>query len=132
MFCLGIGPLPIISFCASVRYRPAVSEASYLENSRNEILALLADEAPLLSLGSCLPQGSIDSPSILQCLHDALALRGPLSPGSAIAIRIPEHQWTLSYPHSSLPTGSKGIQSALLKILSIEESYIADLNIILA
>ena len=111
-FCRGISPLPINSYCVSVRYRFAVSEASYLEDLRNIIFAMLADEAPLLSLGNCLPLGSIDSPSILQCLHDALALRGPLWPASAIANRFPKHQWILSYPHSSLPSGSKGTQSA--------------------
>ena len=86
-FGSGICPLPIYSRCDSVRYRFGVSEASCLEDLRNDMFAMLADEAPLLSLGSCLPQGIIDYPSILQCLHDALALRAPLSP-----IRFPEHQ----------------------------------------
>ena len=93
---------------------------------------MLADDDLLLSLGSYLPQGSIDLHSILQCLHDALALCGLLCPASVIAIGFPEHQWILRYPHSSLPSVSKGIQSALFKILSIDESCIADLNIILA
>ena len=71
-------------------------------------------------------------PSILQSLHDALALRGPLSVASDIANRVPEHQWILSYPLSSMPSSSKGIQSALLRILSFDESFIPDLNVILA
>ena len=34
-FCTGINPLPINSYCASVRYRFAVSEAPYLEELRS-------------------------------------------------------------------------------------------------
>ena len=36
-FCSGISPLPINSYCASVRYRFAVSEAAYLEQLRSDI-----------------------------------------------------------------------------------------------
>ena len=131
-FCTCINPLPINSYCASVRYRFAVSEAPYLEDLRNAIFALLSDDASLDSFGNILPQGGIDSPSILQSLHDALALRGPLSVAPDIANRVPEHQWILSYPLSSVPSNSKGIQSPLLEIHSFDESCIPDLSVVLA
>ena len=39
-FCLGISPLPINSYCVSVRYRFAVSKAAYLEQLRGDILII--------------------------------------------------------------------------------------------
>jgi len=75
-----------------------------------------------------LPLGGIKSPSVLQTLHDALALRGPLSVACDIANRLPERQWLLSYPLSSTPSCYKGIQTAVLKILSIDESCGSDLS----
>ncbi len=38
---IGFNPLPINSYCASVRYRFAVSEASYLVDLKRDILALI-------------------------------------------------------------------------------------------
>ena len=80
---------------------------------------MLGDDATLDFIGSFLPLGGIQSPSILQTLHYALALRGPLSVACDIANMVPEHQWLLSYPISSMPTCYKGIQTAVLKILSL-------------
>ena len=131
-FRVGINPLPINNYCASVRYRSADSEAPYLEELRDAIFALRSDDATLVSIGNILPQGGIDSPSILQSLHDALAFRGPPRVASDIANRAPEHQWLLSYPFSSMPSCYKGTRLAVRKILSIDESSIPDLNIVLA
>ena len=64
----------------------------------------------------------------LQSLHDARALRGPLEGICDIANRVQEHQWILSYLISSMPSSYKGIQIAVLKILAIDESCIADLS----
>ena len=128
-FCTGIDPHPIHSYCASVRYRFAVSEAAYLEQLRSDIFSYLGDFAALDSLGNCLPHGGIQSPCILQSLHDALALRGPLSGICEIANRVPEHQWIIAYHVSPMPSCYKGIQATVLKILSIDESCFADLSI---
>jgi hypothetical protein len=121
-FCSGISPLPINSYCASVRYRFAVSEASYLEQLRANIFAYIKDSAALSSFGLVLPHGGIDTTCILQTLHDALALQGPLNSIREIANRLQEHQWLLSYPVTPMPSCYKGIQTAVLKILSIDES----------
>ena len=82
------------------------------------------DSAALNSFGLVLPHGGIDITCILQTLHDALALRGPLNSIREIADRVPEHNWPLSYPVSPMPSCYKGIQSAVLKILSIDESCV--------
>ena len=87
---------------------------------------MLGDDLPLAALSGRLPLGSIDSPSILQCLLDALAFRGPLQFVNTLDNNSP-HRWILNYPRSPVPPGSKGIQSAILKILSIEETCINDL-----
>ena len=42
-FCSGINPLPIVSYCAAVRYRFAVSEASYLIQLREDFFAFVGD-----------------------------------------------------------------------------------------
>ena len=70
-----IDPLPISAYCASVRYRFAVSEAPYLRELRQSFFDLLGTDAPLSSHANRLPNGSVDSPSILQCLLDALDFR---------------------------------------------------------
>ena len=61
-----VNPLPISSYCASVRYRFAVSEASYLVHLKKGIFLLLGDEAPVISLSNQVPLGGIHSPSILE------------------------------------------------------------------
>ena len=93
-FCFGISPLPINSYCASVRYRFAASEASYLEQLGGDIFNYLgnyaaASEAALSSFGLVLPHGGIDSKCILQSLHEALALEGPLNSIFAITEKVP-------------------------------------------
>ena len=129
-FCSGIDPYPISSYCASVRYRFAVSEASYLEQLSADIFSLLGDSVSLAAFAcNVLPQGGIDSTCILQTLHDALALRGPLNGIFAIANRVPEHQWILTFPVSTMPPIYRGIQTAVLKILSCDESCAANLSI---
>ena len=77
-FCSMIDPLPISAYCASVRYRFAISEAQYLRELRQSFFDLLDIDAPLLFLANRIPNGGIDSPSILQCLLDALSFQGPL------------------------------------------------------
>ena len=72
---------PINSYCASVRYRFAVSEADYLTNLKEQLFAFIGDNATAVSLANVVPHGGINSHSILQCLHDALALKGPLHTG---------------------------------------------------
>jgi len=128
-FCTGINPLPIRSYCASVRYRFAVSEAAYLEQLRTDIFDFLGDQATLDSLCFILPHGGIKSPCILQSLHDALAFRGPLDGICDIAIKVPEHQWIITYPISPMPSCHKGIQTAILKILSLDETCSSDLSV---
>ena len=111
--------MPINSYCASVRYRFAVSEASYLEQLRG---AFLGDNAALSSIGNILPRGGIDSMCILQSLHEALALEGPLNSIFAIIDKVPGHRWLLDFVFSTMPFCYKGIQTAVLKILSLDES----------
>ena len=74
-----------------------------------------------------MPHGGIESTCIIQSLHDALASRGPLNSIREIADRVPEHSWLMSYPVSPMPSCYEGIQSAVCKILSLDESC-ADLN----
>ena len=59
---------------------------------KEDIFALLDDEAPRISLANRMPLGGIDSASILQCLLDALAFRAPLSLVISQVTRFPEHQ----------------------------------------
>lgn len=127
VFCSSIRPMPLSSYCASVRYRFAVNEAAYLEQLTGNIFDFVGDSAARDSFGLVLPDGGIESTCILQSLHDALALRGPLNSIREIADRVPEHAWLLSYPVSPMPSCYKGIQSASCKILSLDESY-ADLS----
>ena len=127
-FCSGISPRPINSYCASVRYRFAVSEAPSLEQLRADIYGYLGGFAALNSFALVLPHGGIDSTCILQALHDALALQGPLNGIREITNRVQEHQRIQSYPISPMPSSYKGIQIAILKILSIDESCVSDLS----
>ena len=69
-----------------------------------------------------MPHGGIDIPCVLQSLHDALALKGPLESIFAIADRVPEHSWLTSFPILSMPSLYEGTQSAVCKTLSIDES----------
>ena len=71
-FCIGIDPTPIRSYCASVRYRFAVSEADYLIQLKEDIFAFVGDGAPLSRLANVMFHGGINSPSILQCLLEGL------------------------------------------------------------
>ena len=84
--------------------------------------------ATLDSFGHILPHGGVQSTCILQSLHDALALRGPLNDICEIVSRVQKHQRIMSYPISSMPSCYKGIQTAVMKILSIDESCTVDLN----
>jgi len=76
-FCSGINPLPIVSYCSAVRYRFAVSEAPYLIQLREEFFSFVGDSSPLplVGLAQIIPHGGMNSPSILQCLHDTLSLK---------------------------------------------------------
>ena len=94
---------------------------------RTDIFQYLASaahgsRAALSSFSSALPHGGIESTCLLQSLHDALALQGPLLGIFAIAEKVPEHRWLIGYPISTMPSRYKGIQTAVLKILSIDES----------
>ena len=110
-----------MSYCSAVRYRFAVSEAPYLIQLREEFFSFVGDNSPLVGLAQIIPHGGMNSPSILQCLHDTLSLKGHLH-NVHEQIRInPTFSWVLNYPHSSLPVGSKGVQSAVLSILSGSE-----------
>jgi len=120
-FCSGINPLPILSYCSAVRYRFAVSEAPYLIQLQEDFFDFVGDNCPLVGLANIIPHGGMLSPSILQCLHDTLSLKGYMS-NVYEQIRInPQFAWILNYPHSSLPIGSKGVQSSVLSILSGSE-----------
>ena len=123
--------IPISAYCASVRYRFAVSESTYLRELRQSFFDMLGTDAPLSRLANRLPNGSIDSPSILQCLLDALDFQGPLQVVNTLDISSP-HYWLRNYPVSPMPPGVKGIRSAVLKILSLEQTCVSDLDIILA
>ena len=83
---------------------------------------ILGLSAALSSFGLLLAHGGIDTTCILQTLHDALALKGPLNNIREIAERVQEHKWLLNYPVTPMPSCYKGIQIAVLKILSIDES----------
>ena len=127
-FCSAVNPLPINSYCASVRYRFAISEATYLLELKKTLFDLIGDEASVVSLANRIPLGGIQSPSILQCLLDALAFRGPLNSVYDQVTRFPEHNWILNYPISPLPQGYKGVQSAMLAILSQCECCFSDIQ----
>ena len=86
----------------------------------------LGHSAAPFSFSHVLPHGGIESTCILQSLHDTLALRGPRNGIIGIANRVQEHQWILSYPISPMPSSYKDIQSAVLMIVSIDESCIGD------
>ena len=58
------------------------------------------------------------SPSILQCLHDTLSLKGYMRNVCSQVDICPEHSWILNDLVSSLPGGSKGVQSSVLAILA--------------
>ena len=117
-FCSGIDPLPILSYCSAIRYRFAASEAPYLIQLREDFFSFIGDNSPLVGTANIIPHGGMLSPSILQCLHDTLCLKGFMQ-NVHPQIRInPAHSWILSYPVSSLPVGSKGVQSSVLSILS--------------
>ena len=49
-FCSAIDPTPILSYCASVRYRFAVSEADYLIQLKEDLFTFVGDSATLFSL----------------------------------------------------------------------------------
>ena len=117
-FCTDIDPLPIRSYCAAVRYRFAVSEASYLIQLRIFFFEFVGDCAPSIRLANIMPHGGIDSPSILQCLHDTLALKGPF----VIPTLNSANSWILTYPLSSLHQGCKGVQTAVLRMLAESET----------
>jgi len=120
-FCSGINPLPILSYCSAVRYRFAASEAPYLIQLREDFFSFIGDNSPLIGLANIVPHGGMASPSILQCLHDTLCLKGYMSNVHEQIRLNPSHAWILNYPHSSLPVGNKGVQSSVLSILSGSE-----------
>jgi len=98
-----------------------VSEAPYLIQLREEFFSLVGDNSPSIRMANIIPHGGGASPSILQCLHDTLSLKGYMS-NVYEQIRInAQFAWILNYPHSSLPIGSKGVQSSVLSILSGSE-----------
>ena len=76
-FCTNVDPIPIRSYCTAVRFRFAISEAPYLYQLKQDVFALVGDSAPLSRFGNIMFHGGIDSPSILQCLEDTLAVFGP-------------------------------------------------------
>ena len=79
-FCSSIDPTPLKSYCAAVRYRFAVSEADYLIQLKEDVFAFVGDSVTLSSQAlNHIFHGGINSPSILQSLHDALALKGRLN-----------------------------------------------------
>ena len=99
------------------RYRFAVSEAPSLIQLREEFFSFVGDNSPLIRMANIFPHGGMASPSIIQCLHDTLSLKGYLH-NVFEQIRInPEFAWILNFPHSSLPVGSRGVQSSVLSIL---------------
>ena len=117
-FCTDIDPLPIGSYCAAVRYRFAVSEANYLIQLKEDFLKFVGDCSPLITLADIMPHGGVNSPSILQCLHDTLALKGPFVLPSLNSA----NSWILTYPLSSLPQGCNGVQGAVLRMLAESET----------
>ena len=117
-FCSAIDPTPIRSYCAAVRYRFAVSEANYLIQLQEDFFKFVGDCAPLIRLADIMPHGGIDSPSILQCLHDTLALKGPF----VLPSLNPVNNSILTYPLSSLPQGCKGVQTAVIRMLAESEN----------
>ena len=139
-FCSSIDPTPLKSYCAAVRYRFAVSEADYLIQLKEDVFAFVGDSVTVSSQAlNQIFHGGINSPSILQSLHDALALKGPLSEVHCQIRLNPSHSWILTYPLSvatiplrgsisvatiplqglsALPKECKGVQTAVLRILA--------------
>ena len=117
-FCSGIDPLPILSYCFAIRYRFAASEAPYLIQLQEDFFSFIGDNSPLVGTANIIPHGGMLSPSILQCLHDTLCLKGFMQNVHPQTRINPAHSWILWYPVSSLPVGSKGVQSSVLSILS--------------
>ena len=127
-FCSGIDPLPILSYCSAIRYRFAASEAPYLIQLREDFFSFIGDNSPLVGTANIIPHGGMLSPSILQCLHDTLCLKGFMQ-NVHPQIRInPAHSWILSYPVSSLPVGSKGVQSSVLSICLVVRNVTGTLS----
>ena len=68
-----VEPIPIVSYCAAVRFRFAISECQYLHELRDDVLTMLGDHNVLCALpGRVIPSGGLNSPPILQSLLEAL------------------------------------------------------------
>ena len=117
-FCSNVNPLPIMAYCSAIRYRFDVSEAPYLIQLKEDFFSFIGDNSPLVGTANIIPHGGMLSPSILQCLHDTLSLNGYMQNVYSQIEFNPAHSWILSYPISSLPVGSKGVQSSVLAILA--------------
>ena len=45
--CAAVEPLPIVSHCASIRFRFVVGEATYLRTLKIDIFEMMGDDLPL-------------------------------------------------------------------------------------
>ena len=70
----------------------------------------------------------MSSPSILQCLHDTLSLKGFLHIVYSQIESNPARSWLLKFPVSFLPVGSKGVQFSVLAFLAGTEMCEDDLD----
>ena len=107
-----------------MRHRFAVSEADSLIRLKEDIFDFVGDSAPLSRLANRMFHGGIDSPSILQCLHDTLALKVPF----VLPCLNSANSWILTYPLSSLPQGCKGVQTEVLRLLAESDTCHKDLE----
>ena len=115
-FCI-VEPIPIISYCAAIRFRFASSIAEQLEALKTDIIDMLGDELPLVCLNGSLPLGNVNDPCIAQCLLNPLKFTGHLSFAKLIASRKAEHSWILTFPLTPPPPHHSGIQGAILAAL---------------
>ena len=72
--CSEVNPLPIRSYCSAVRYRFAVSEVPLSDSAAGSFFSSIGDNTPLLGLANSIPHGGMNSPSILESLHDTPSL----------------------------------------------------------
>lgn len=74
------------------------------------------------------PHGGMNSPSVLQCLHDALGLQAHLHNVHRQIEFSSEHAWIHHFTVTSLPSGSIGVQTSVLAILAGSENCEGDME----
>jgi hypothetical protein len=123
-FCTSVQSIPINAYCAAIHYRFAHSEREYLRELHRKVLVLTQDSLSrigILSDSHRIPFGRLDSPCLLGSLLDALNLNGSLRDVNRIARTDPDMNWILNFPSIAFPSHFRGIQAAVLHVLSCGE-----------